>query len=67
VLAFQTPTGTPRRVDTGHCVGREFVRAADHLYVLTDCGIVRLTPDGVSGYIVDVTSDGRVRVVPGLP
>jgi len=67
VLMFPSPEGEPRHFNIGHCVGREFATLKEHLYLLTDCGVVHITPDGISGHIVDVTTDGRVRVVPGLP
>ena len=67
VLVYPSPQSTPRHIDIGRCVGREFVASGENLYLLTECGIVQFTDTGVSGYMVDVTSDGRVRVVPGLP
>jgi hypothetical protein len=67
VLVYPTPNSPPRRIDIGRCVGREFVASGEHLYLLTECGIVLFTQSGVSGFMVDVTSDNRVRVVPGMP
>jgi len=57
-----------KRADPSQVFARVWiVSLGETLYLSTDCGIVLLAPDGPSGYLLDVTTDGRVRVVPGLP
>jgi hypothetical protein len=67
ILQFARDGRLQRRYDTPRSIVDQFVTIDDVEYALTDTGIIRLDDSGVHGYMVDQTSDGRLRVAESLP
>jgi len=64
LLRFDRQSETFQRVTTGQEIGQEFVRVDDRLLLATDIGITVIREDQAKKYIVDQTTDGRLRIVP---
>ena len=63
LVRFDRQTETYRRFESGD-IGRSLALVAGHLVAATDNGITVITGTAARHYLVDQTTDGRLRVVP---
>jgi hypothetical protein len=66
VVRYDQQSETFKHFTTGIDVGREFVTVGDRLLLATGGGIIVIRGDEVRGFIVDQTTDGRLRVAEGF-
>ena len=64
VVRFDRESETYQRFETGESIGHEFVPVGDRLVMASHDGITVFHNDRAKQYIVDRTTDGRLRVVP---
>jgi hypothetical protein len=62
VVRYDRRSETFQRFETGGSIGQDFARVGDRLLLATDMGITVFHDNQVSQYIVDRTTDGRLRV-----
>jgi hypothetical protein len=62
VVRYDRRTDTLTHLDIGPSLGQGLVAAGDRVLVALDNGIAVIDGDIVKGYIVDQTTDGRLRV-----
>jgi hypothetical protein len=62
LLRYDRHSRTTTRFDIAGSIGRRFIQFADRIALTLDDGIIVIRDGHVRGYIVDQTTDGRLRV-----
>jgi hypothetical protein len=66
IVRFDRRTQSFERLTDRGGIGSQFLRVGESLLLLTNTGVSLVGDRGVEHYIVDRTTDGRLRVVPSL-
>lgn len=66
IVRFDRRSATFERVTNGGGVGRQFIRVGDSLLLVTDTGVSVVRDGRATHFIVDRTTDGRLRVVDSM-
>jgi hypothetical protein len=61
-VRYDRRTNTLTRFDIGDSIGRAFVVLRDRILLAADNGVVVIQDASVKRYILDKTTDGRLRV-----
>lgn len=61
-MRYDRRTNTLTRFDIGDSIGRAFVVLRDRILLAADNGVVVIQDGSVNRYILDKTTDGRLRV-----
>jgi hypothetical protein len=61
-VRYDRRTNTLTRFDIGDSIGRAFVVLRDRILLAADNGVVVIQDGSVNRYILDKTTDGRLRV-----